>query len=112
MFRRLKRALVESYIGAIALGILLADVILNFVAIFVAPMESWTSQKTLRSIMLSSSALHSMASQALPLRDSLPPLGRFVLLLAIWCLLFFWLYAKPPKSTEDAEAAPSSDYSG
>ena len=90
MFSRLKRALVESYIGAIGLGILLADVVLEFVDIFVAPVANWASLQRLRGVLPSS-----RPQQAFPFRDALPHLGTFVLLLCVWFLLFLWLYARP-----------------
>lgn len=37
MLNRLKRTLVESFVGAIALGYLLAQTILHFVNIFASP---------------------------------------------------------------------------
>src|SRR6185437_5096899 len=44
MFERLKRTLVESYVGAIALGYLLAQVILHFVEIFASPVAVWVRE--------------------------------------------------------------------
>ena len=44
MLERLKRALVESFVGAIALGYLLAQGILHFVNIFASPIAGWVSR--------------------------------------------------------------------
>jgi hypothetical protein len=41
MLRRLKRVLVESFVGAIALGYLLAQGLLHFVYIFTSPFSEW-----------------------------------------------------------------------
>jgi len=107
----MKRSLVENYIGAIALGILLADAILEFVGIFVTPVASWATRKTLQSIVSVSGEAHPLAPRAFPFRDALPPLCRFVLLFGIWCLLFLWLYARPAYETSEAkihsESVPS-----
>jgi len=40
---RLKQALIESYVGAIALGYLFAQGILHFVTIFASPVAGWLS---------------------------------------------------------------------
>lgn len=90
MFKRLKRILVESYIGTIALGIL----VLDFVNIFVAPVSGWVSQGELAALRLG--GLHpAQRPNALPIHDALPPLLRFILQLLLWCVLFVWLYSKP-----------------
>lgn len=106
MFRRLKRALVESYIGAIGLGILLADAMLAFVGTFVAPVASWASQRTLQPILQMTE--HVSPSQSFPFREALPPLERCVVLLCVWYLLFLWLYVKPPESATASDSAPQS----
>jgi hypothetical protein len=45
MLNRLKRVLVKSFIGAIALGYLFAEAVLYFVNIFTAPISEWITQK-------------------------------------------------------------------
>jgi hypothetical protein len=93
MFRRLKRLLVESYIGAIALGILLADVILELVNVFVAPVAGWFSQNEYRAILRNGTS-----SRSFPYHDALPPLERFIILLLVWYLLLLLLYSTPVDS--------------
>ena len=45
MLKRLKTALVDSFVGAIALGWLLAEGIIHFVNVFIEPVTSWISQR-------------------------------------------------------------------
>ena len=92
MLDNLKRALVESYVGAIALGYLLARSILHFVNIFASPVMGWVTRNEYREMMPNMSLLsHS------PLEYAVPELVRFALLLAIWYVLLRWLYLKPFK---------------
>ena len=93
MFERLKRALVESYVGAIALGYLLAQAIMHFVGIFPAPVSAWAARKEYGELMARSNA-----ASGLPLQDAWPEMIRFFALLLIWYLLVRWLYFKPLKS--------------
>ena len=44
MFERLKQALVESFVGTVALGYLLAQCILHFVNIFASPLTGWVTR--------------------------------------------------------------------
>jgi hypothetical protein len=46
MFERLKQSVVESYVGAIALGCLLAQSLVHFASIFTAPV-AFTEHTTL-----------------------------------------------------------------
>jgi hypothetical protein len=93
MFKRLKRALVESFVGAIALGYLLAQCILYFVNIFASPIAGWVSRNEYRAIIPSGAALVGFS-----LKDALPDLTRFVGLFMVWYLLVRWLYFTPPKT--------------
>ena len=102
MFDRMRRAIVESYVGAIALGYLLAEALLHFVNIFVSPIASWISRNEYRGLMP-----ERYASTGLLYRDALPELVTFVLLLLLWYVLFRWLYYKPAKPAQtDSTAAP------
>lgn len=93
MLNRLKRALVESYVGAIALGYLLAQAILEFMSIFTAPLMAWASQKQFRGV-----TQHTVESGTPSLLMALPYLVSCVLLLALWYVLVHWLYLKPMKT--------------
>ena len=93
MFERLKRALVDSFVGAIALGYLLAQSILHFVNIFASPIAGWVSRNNYRGILPGGASIAGFS-----LKDALPDLSRFVVLLLVWYLLVRWLYITPPKT--------------
>jgi hypothetical protein len=104
MFKRLKRALVESYIGAIALGYLLAEAILYFIGIFSTPVGSWLAQQR-----FSTPASHRLSADLIVL-SGLPQLINSVLLLLLWYVLLRWLYVeKSPKQT--VTPAPNQEQS-
>ena len=103
MFERLKRALVESFVGAIALGYLLAQSILHFVNIFASPIAGWVSRNAYRAIIPGGAALAGFS-----LKDALPNLSRFVLLFVVWYVLVRWLYFTPPK-IDAAEPEPNPE---
>ena len=90
MLEPLKRAIVESYVGAIALGWLLAEGMTHFVGIFAAPVGGWVSQSNYRDVIQKNAG-----SIGFPFDDALPELLRAFLLLVIWYVLMRWLYFKP-----------------
>jgi hypothetical protein len=92
MSDRLKRILVESFVGAIALGYLLAQVILTFVNIFTAPLAGWVVRNQFREITPRTTALAGS-----PLQAALPQAVSFFLLLLVWYSVLRWLYFKPLK---------------
>ena|SRR5256885_2896530 len=105
MFERLKRSLVESFIGAIALGYLLAQTILYFVGIFSVPLTGWISRREYPEL-----TSHSTARSGFPFGEATPQLVSFALLSVIWYILLRWLYFGPlkeeaPKPTLDSEKA-------
>ncbi|HKI13103.1 MAG TPA: hypothetical protein VKA02_13375 [Candidatus Acidoferrum sp.] len=106
MFERLKRALVESFVGAIALGYLLAQCILHFVNIFASPVAGWVARNEYRQIMSGD-----VAFAAFSFRDALPDLAKFLFLLFVWYLLVRWLYFTPLKK-ETSEPAPNPEQAG
>jgi hypothetical protein len=101
MLDKVKRALVESYIGAIGLGFLLVRIISNFVNIFVSPVLGWVARKQFLRV-----AAGMTPPSRSPLEYAAPELLRFLLLLVIWYVLLYWLYLKPLKG-EPSEPAPS-----
>jgi hypothetical protein len=103
MLNQLKRALVESYVGAIALGYLLAQVILHFVSIFASPV-AYSLQR--REIGGMGSVV--VSTQGITFQDALPELIRFVLLLVLWYVLLRWLYFKPLKD-EPSQSTPGPE---
>jgi ABC-type sulfate transport system permease component len=98
MFDRLKRTLVESFVGAIALGYLFAQAALYLVNVFAAPVAGWVRRKEFPG---------STATAGLSLQAALPQLVSFVVLLLIWYVLLRWLYFTPPKS-ETSEPVPNA----
>lgn len=98
MFERLKRALVESYVGAIALGWLLTTGILDFVSIFSSPVQGWVSRNEILSIS------HTTGAVGLQLQDALPELIKAVSVLLVWYVLFRWLYYNPVKLSSSERA--------
>jgi predicted Kef-type K+ transport protein len=106
MLERLKRALLDSYIGAIALGWVLAQDIMHFVGIFSAPVASWVSQNTYREMTQKTNGL-----AGFPFQDALPELVRAFLLLMVWSILIRWLYftSYKPNSLQPAQAEKAPD---
>jgi hypothetical protein len=103
MFDPLKRILVESFIGAIALGYLLAEVVMYLGSIFTAPLATWITRQAFPGLMPRATEV-----AGFPFQTALPPLSSFVVLLLIWYLLVRWLYFTPPK-TKEPESAPQSE---
>jgi len=99
MFDRLKRSLVESFIGALALGWLFAWAILDFVSIFSAPVTDWVTRSEYR-------AIQPGGPGGLLLRDSLPYLLSSAVLFLIGYILLRWLYFKPPAESTDPATNP------
>ena len=101
MLNRMKRAVVDSYIGAIALGYLLAAVILSFVRIFATPISAWVAETRYHGVV------PDMATPHFTFQDSYPELVSFVLSLVLWYLLLRWLYMTPTRSEASGPAAES-----
>ena len=99
MFRRLKKALVTSFVGAIAVGWIFAHWILHFAYIFSAPIAGWLARSEYREAMLRTSTVTGFS-----LQDALPELVRSVSLLLIGYLLLRWLYFKPLE--QETESGP------
>lgn len=95
MLNRLKSALVESFVGTIALGYVLAQTIMHFVNIFASPITAWVARDEYRRLVPRSLAPQSPAPTGFPFRNALPELVSFLLLLLVWYVLVRWLYWKP-----------------
>jgi len=89
VFDRLKKVLVETFIGAIALGYLFAEAILFFVNIFTASLAVWVARNSSR-------------PSPFPLEAALRPAVAFVVLLLVWFVLLRWLYFTPVKKEQSA----------
>jgi hypothetical protein len=92
MFERLRQVAVESFVGAIALGYLLAQVIMHFVGIFASPVQAWVTQRELHLLTPGGTAA---APTGLSFQNAAPELIRFLLLAAVWYVLMRWLYFRP-----------------
>jgi hypothetical protein len=100
MFERLKRVLVQSFVGAIALGYLLAQCILHFVNIFISPVKGWVIRNEYRDVMQVISAGKSWPGFSL--KESLLELANFLFLALVWYYLLRWLYFTPLKTSQPA----------
>ena len=89
MFDRLRRALVESFVGAIGLGWIFAQGVLHFSGIFTAPIAGWIVRDEYKQF-----ADHGAAPSGFLLRDAFPELVRAFSLLLIGYVLLRWLYFK------------------
>ena len=98
MLKRLKSALVESFVGAIALGWIFSQGITNFASVFVAPISGWVQRRQFRGMP------GMPLDTGFTLRDSVPALARSVALLLLGYALLRWLYYKPV----EPEAVPES----
>jgi predicted Kef-type K+ transport protein len=105
VLKRLKRSLVDSYVGAIALGYLLAQDVLHFVGIFASPLAGWVTRKEYGDILRRNGSV-----AAFSLQEALPEAAKFLVLLLVWYLLVRWLYFKPhATATEQASNAERVD---
>lgn len=96
MLEQIKKALVDSYIGAIGLGWMFAQTILHFAYIFSAPITGWLTRRQYHGFVEHETV------RGFLLRDSLPELLKFSSLLIVGYLLLRWLYFEPlggPSST-------------
>jgi len=105
MLERLRRAVVESFVGAIALGYLFAQVILHFVGTFASPIQIWITRKELHGLMPGTIA---SSTAGLSLQDAVPELIRFLFLAVVWYFLMRWLYFRPANN-DRSEPQPTQD---
>ena len=94
MLERFRQAIAESYIGAVALGLLLAKTIEHFVGIVDAPIAAWVSQRNYREMTQKTTG-----SVGFPLEAALPEAVSAILLLLLAYFLIRWLYFNPLKAS-------------
>ena len=104
MLKQLKKILVESYVGVIALGWIFSQGILHFTFIFSAPVASWIQRRQYSGLI---SDKH--ISTAFSPQDAVPDLVRSISLLLVGYLLLRWLYFKP---VEEETTEPVPEQSG
>jgi hypothetical protein len=90
MLKKLKRNLVQSYVGAIGLGYLLAHAVLYLVGAFTSPIAKWLGRREYGHLIE-----HQNGQVGFSLQDALPDLAGFLVLLLVWYFLMRWLYFKP-----------------
>ncbi|MGA7156889.1 MAG: hypothetical protein WBY53_08595 [Acidobacteriaceae bacterium] len=99
----MKRSLVESFVGALALGGIFAWAILDFVSIFSAPLTNWIARSEFRR---ADGIPPGSIPGGLLWRDALPYLVGSLMLFLVGYLLLRWLYFKP---LSDAEPSASGE---
>ena len=102
MFKRLKKVLVESYIGAIALGWLFAQGIQHFAYTFSAPITGWLMRREYGGLIT-----HTNLQTGFSLQDALPEVVKCLSVLLIGYFLLRWLYFKPFEQQASASGAKS-----
>jgi hypothetical protein len=105
MFKRLKQALVSSYVGTVAVGWIFAQGILHFAYVFSAPITSWIARDEYRGIIAQST------TKGFRFQDGLPELVRSIALLVLGYLLLRWLYFGQFEQKSDMDDATTASKS-
>ncbi|HKV92636.1 MAG TPA: hypothetical protein VJW20_08825 [Candidatus Angelobacter sp.] len=92
---KVKRALVTSYVGAVALGWLFAQGLVHFANIFAAPIAGWLVRQQYSGLLQQSNR-----QTGFSLHDSVPELVRCAAILLVGYVLLRWLYFTPVESPE------------
>jgi hypothetical protein len=102
MFKRLKRALVTSFVGAIALGWVFAQGILHFAYIFSTPIAGWLMRREYRGVTEQANTATGFSCTA--------RIGPVLFTSASWIFLTAWLFFKPleQETTESGSELASS----
>jgi hypothetical protein len=87
MLHRLKTALVDSYVGAVALGYLLGEGVEEISTVFIAPFSEWVQLKELHRILPQGAPDPGFGPLA-----SLPHLAHGIFYVLIALALLRWLY--------------------
>lgn len=102
MLERLKTALVDSFVGAIAIGLLFAEGIQRVAYTFSEPMTRWLMERTQQqSGRLSGSFL---PQPKFPIEIAIPYLFAALFLLAVAFVMLRWLYFPAAKEQDQTEA--------
>jgi len=97
VLRKLKSALVESYVGAIALGMLFAQGLGHFASVFSSPIAQWISLRTYRGIGV---GMRNDAPVIFSVGPAVPELIRTVVYFVVGYAALRWLYFKPVEISE------------
>jgi hypothetical protein len=107
MLEQVKKALVESYAGAIAIGWLFSNGILHFAYMFSAPVADWFTRRSYRDLTQRN------ISTSINLQMALPELMRSIVILLLAYVLLRWLYFKPAvESVSGTREEKSQEISG
>jgi hypothetical protein len=90
MLKRLRSALVRSFVGAVALGWVFAESVFHFAYMFSAPITGWLSRREYRGL-----SGQSIGPTGFSFQDAVPELIRSLSLLIVGYFLLRWLYFKP-----------------
>jgi hypothetical protein len=90
MLKRMKKALVTSFVGAIAVGWVFAQGILHFAYAFSAPLADWLRRREYQMFTAATTTQRGFFFQ-----EALLELVRSLSLLIFGYLLLRWLYFKP-----------------
>jgi len=102
MCNRVRRALVESYVGAIGLGWILAQGIFHLGGIFISPVALWIERRELPEL-----TEHLHVPGGFPFQAAVPELARAAWLLLLCYILLRWLYFKPLAPAQSESPTPS-----
>jgi predicted small lipoprotein YifL len=105
MFERLKTALVDSYVGAIALGVLFSGAITRFLSALIQPISILLMQGQMKG---QSGALSSFTLPSFQVQQIISQLIVAALYLLIGYGLLRWLYY-PPAEKQDQEEDSEPD---
>jgi nitric oxide reductase large subunit len=103
MLKRLKTALVDSFVGAIALGWIFAQGITHFVGIFIDPFTKWIAERRYWELLPRNSS-----PRGFPFQVAILELLYSVFLLLIAYGLLRWLYY-PSKKKQHQEQTPEPE---
>ena len=103
MLDRIKAALVDSFAGVIAIGLLVAQGVAQLANIFGNPLNSWFHQQVLLRQTGNSSVFAGNPTPAIPWNLALPPLIEALISFLAAFLLLRWLYFTPAQATIEAE---------
>ena len=108
MFRRLKKALVTSFVGAVALGWVFAQGILHFAYAFSSPLAEWVR---LREYQRFTNCAATTAPAGLAFHDALLELVKSLSLLLFGYFLLRWLYFEPLEQERTESGSKQSSQS-
>jgi hypothetical protein len=108
MLDRLKTALVDSFVGAIALGVLLAEAIQRVAYIFFEPLTRWLLQRFSEQQFGRNAGAYQVPPR-FPFEMAIPQLFTALFLLGASYVLLRWLYFPAAEKRDQDQAPPPED---